>query len=396
MHGNKKVGIIIQRYGKEVNGGAETLCRDLAERMTDRYEVEVLTTKAIDYMTWKDEYKADEEEINGVKVRRFSVDRTRHRKAFNVINKIFMEGLLPRFMENRWLIAQGPVSKKLISYIEDHKDEYHAFVFMTYLYYPTVKGIQIAPEKSVVLPLAHDEPFLRMKIFDPVFMMPKAFLFETEEERDLVYRKYDSRHIRYKLGGAGVDVPSKVSGDDFKKKYGLSDYIIYAGRIDGGKNCPELFDFFLRYKKTHDNDLKLVLIGKAVIDIPDSPDIVSLGFVSEQDKFDGMAGAKLLVLPSKFESLSIVVLEALSLGRPVLVNGECEVLKGHCDKSGGGLYYTDYSGFEEGLSRLLEDSSLRDEMGAKGQKYVSERFNWKVICDNLSDMIEYAASDNLS
>ena len=389
---DKKVCFVVQRYGKEVNGGAETLCMDLAKRLTDRYEVDVVTTKAIDYMTWRDEYKADEEEINGVYVRRFSVDRTRHRKAFNVINRIFKEGFLPRFMENRWLIEQGPVSKKLISYLEEHKDDYYVFVFVTYLYYPTVKGIQVAPEKSVVLPLAHDEPFLRMKIFDPVFMSPKAFLFETEEERDLVWRKYNSKHIPYKLGGAGVEVPDKVSGDDFKKKYGLDNYIIYAGRIDDGKNCPELFDFFIKYKETHNDDLKLVLIGKTVIDIPKHPDIVSLGFVSEQDKFDGMAGAKLLVLPSKFESLSIVVLEAFSLGRPVLVNGECEVLKGHCDKSDGGFYYKDFEGFEDGLTKLLSDSSLRDEMGEMGRKYVNERFNWKVICDNLSDMIEYAGS----
>ena len=392
MGEKRKVCFVIQRYGKEVNGGAETLCRDLAERLTDRYDIEVLTTKAIDYMTWRDEYVTDEEVINNVKVRRFSVDRTRHRKAFNVINRVFKEGLLLGFMENRWLIEQGPVSKKLISFLEKHKDEYYAFVFMTYLYYPTVHGVLVAPEKSVVLPLAHDEPFLRMKIFDPVFTTPKAFLFETEEERDLVWKKFDSKHIPYKLGGAGVEVPDKVNGDDFKKKFGLDNYIIYAGRIDDGKNCPELFEFFIKHKETHNDDLKLVLIGKTVIDIPSHPDIIPLGFVSEQDKFDGMAGAKLLVLPSKFESLSIVVLEAFSLGKPVLVNGECEVLKGHCDKSGGGFYYKDYEEFETGLTKLISNPELCDEMGEKGRRYVDERFNWKVICDNLADMIEYAGS----
>ncbi|SDB18901.1 glycosyltransferase family 4 protein [Butyrivibrio sp. INlla16] len=394
MHGDKKkVCFVIQRYGKEVNGGAETLCRELAERLTDKYEVEVLTTKAIDYMTWKDEYSSDEEEICGVKVRRFSVSRLRHRKPFNLINRIFKEGLLPTFMENRWLISQGPVVPGLIDFIKEHKDDYRAFVFMTYLYYPTVKGLPEVAEKSVFLPLAHDEPFLRMKMFEPIFTKTKAFFFETQEERDLVFKKFKCDHIPYKFGGSGVEVPDKVCGDDFKKKYELENYIIYAGRIDDGKNCKELFEFFLKYKETHSDDLKLVLIGKAVIDIPEALDIVPLGFVSEQDKFDGMAGAKLLVLPSKFESLSIVVLEAFSLGKPVLVNGECEVLKGHCDKSGGGLYYTDYEGFEKGLTTLLSDPSLREEMGEKGKSYVNERFNWKVICDNLSEMIEYASEN---
>ena len=388
----KKICFVIQRYGKEVNGGAETLCRDLAERMAGRYDVDVLTTKAVDYMTWKNEYTADVEQINGVNVLRFSVSRQRIIKVFNGINKIFMMGLLPRFLENRWIIEQGPCVPALIDYIREHKEDYDAFVFVTYLYYPIVKGVPEVAEKSVVLPLAHDEPFLRMKVFDPVFLSPRAFLFETEEERDLVYNKYKNEHIPYKLGGAGVEVPDHVNGDDFKKKYGLDNYIIYAGRIDDGKNCKELFEFFLKYKKSHAGDLKLVLIGKPVIEIPDSPDIVPLGFVSEQDKFNGMAGAKLLVLPSKFESLSIVVLESFSLGRPVLVNGECEVLKGHCDKCGGGLYYVDYEGFELGLDALLGDDALRDEMGAKGKAYVAERFNWGVICDNLSELVELVSS----
>ncbi|WP_026499062.1 glycosyltransferase family 4 protein [Butyrivibrio sp. WCD2001] len=392
----KKICFVIQRYGTEVNGGAETLCKQLAERMTDRYEVHVLTTKAIDYMTWKDEYKADEEDINGVKVRRFSVKKCRNIRIFNAINWVFLHRMLSPALENRWITEQGPYVPELLDYIRDHKDDYEAFIFMTYLYYPIVKGISIVPEKSIVLPLAHDEPFLRMRIFDDVFKLPKAFLFETDEERDLVRRKYNNYHIPYRLGGAGVEVPDRVCGEDFKKKYGLDNYIIYAGRIDEGKNCKELFDFFLKYKKAHPDDLKLVLIGKPVIEIPNHPDIVPLGFVSEQDKFDGMAGSKFLVLPSKFESLSIVVLEAFSLGKPVLVNGECEVLKGHCDKCGGGFYYTNYYGFESKSLQLLRNPELRDEMGEKGKEYVNTRFRWNIICGKLAELIEYVDTDILN
>ncbi|WP_026664675.1 glycosyltransferase family 4 protein [Butyrivibrio sp. FC2001] len=387
----KKICFVIQRYGLEVNGGAETLCRELAERMCGRYDVEVLTTRAIDYMTWKDEYKSDEEIISGVKVRRFSVKKERHRKAFNAINRVFKMGLLPEFMEYRWLVEQGPYTPELIDYIRRNKDAYDVFIFVTYLYYPTVLGVSEVADKAIVLPLAHDEPFLRMKIFNPVFTSPRAFLFETEEERDLARSRFECTHIPYHLGGSGVEIPSAVCAEDFKTKYGLDNYIIYAGRIDDGKNCPELFEFFLRYKKENGGNLKLVLLGKSVIDIPDSEDIVSLGFVSEKDKFDGMAGAKLLVMPSKYESLSIVVLEAFSLGVPVLVNGECAVLKGHCDKSGGGLYYTSYDEFQAGLKKLVGDEKLMASMGQRGNVYVSERFNWNKICDNLAELIEMVA-----
>lgn len=392
----KKICFVIQRYGVEVNGGAETLCKQLAERMVDQYEVDVLTTKAVDYMTWKDEYTADEEMISGVRVRRFSVNKGRNIRIFNAVNWVFLHRILPPILENRWIIEQGPYTPELVDYIKQHKDDYSAFIFMTYLYYPTVKGIEEVAEKAIMLPLAHDEPFLRMKIFDPVFLKPKAFFFETDEERELVRRKYHNYQIPYRLGGAGVDVPERVCGEDFKKKYGISNYIIYAGRIDEGKNCKELFDFFLKYKQAHKDDLKLVLIGKAVIDIPKSEDIIPLGFVSEQDKFDGMAGAHFLVLPSKFESLSIVVLEAFSIGKPVLVNGECEVLKGHCDKCGGGFYYTNYYGFESKMLQLLRNPELRDEMGEKGKKYVNTRFRWSIICKKLAELIEYVDTDVLN
>ncbi|WP_408069558.1 glycosyltransferase family 4 protein [Butyrivibrio sp. JL13D10] len=387
----KKICFVIQRYGREVNGGAETLCRELAERMCSLYEVEVLTTKAVDYMTWKNEYKENDEMISGVHVRRFSVNKERHRTRFNIINRVFMEGLLPRALEGKWLIEQGPYVPSLTQYIREHKDDYAVFIFVTYLYYPTVVGIEEAPDKAIVLPLAHDEPFLKMKIFEPLFTKPRAFLFETEEERDLVRTRFQCENIPYLLGGSGVDAPEAVNGDAFKKKYGLDNYVIYAGRIDDGKNCPELFDFFLRFKKSHGGNLKLVLLGKTVIDIPKSEDIVALGFVSEQDKFEGIAGSAALIMPSKFESLSIVVLEAFSVGRPVIVNGECAVLKGHCDKCGGGFYYTDYDSFDEKLSNLLADKKLQSEMGERGKKYVSERFSWDRICANLAKLIELAS-----
>ncbi len=385
----RKICFTVQRYGVEVNGGAELLTRQLAERMAADYDVHVFTTKAIDYMTWADEYDNDEEVINGVTVHRFSVARTRSQNEFNTINGKFLTSGLSKEEEEQWLAAQGPYVPALIEAIRQSKDTYDVFIFCTYLYYTTVMGIREAAEKAIVLPFAHNEPFLRMKIYNPVFKSPAAFLFETEEERRLIRSRYNNYRIPFKFGGAGVDVPEDVSGDRFKAQYGIDDYIIYVGRIDEGKNCGELFDCFTRFKKEHPSGLKLVLLGKPVIKIPEDNDIVSLGFVSEQDKFDGIAGSKLLVLPSRFESLSIVVLEAFSLKIPVLVNSECEVLKGHCDRSGGGFYYKDYEEFGERLQCLLDDSDLRKTMGARGFEYAARSFNWNTIIRKLSALVEY-------
>ena len=384
----RKICYVVQRYGMEVNGGAELLCRQMAELMVPMYDVEVLTSKAIDYMSWKDEYDQDIEDINGVTVRRFSVEKERVRSEFDEINGRFLNGSMKRSEEQDWINKQGPYVPALINYIKAHKNDYDVFVFFTYLYYTTVMGVSAVSDKAIVIPFAHNEPYIRMKIFDQVFLKPKAFFFQTDEERQLIRERYNNYHIPFRFGGAGVTLPDNISGEDFKKKYHLNSYIIYVGRIDAGKNCKELFDFFIRYKESHPSDLKLVLLGKTVIDIPDREDIVKLGFVSEEDKFNGIAGAEFLVLPYKFESLSIVVLEAFSLQVPVLVNGNCEVLKGHCTRSEAGFYYKGYTGFEMQTTRLLNNKELNKKMGEKGKKYVHENFQWDIIRKKFSALIE--------
>ena len=154
----KKICLVVQRYGLEINGGAEQHCRMLAERMLPFYDVEVLTTKAVDYMTWADEYTEDLEVLNGVKVRRFSVVKTRDKETFDEVNYRFHNNMLKRSEEQEWMDKQGPYVPNMISYIREHKNDYEAFLFFTYLYYPTAMGIKEVYDKAIVFSLAHDEP----------------------------------------------------------------------------------------------------------------------------------------------------------------------------------------------------------------------------------------------
>lgn len=385
----RKICFVVQRYGLEVNGGAELHCRQLAEhlyRSGEDYDVSVLTTKAIDYMTWKDEYQGNEE-INGIHVLRFSVTKPRRQAEFDAINGEFFEGKLSREREHEWIEKQGPMVPGLIQFLKDHKDDYDVFIFFTYLYYPTVLGVKEVADKAIVIPTAHDEPFLKMKIFDDVFTKPMGFFFNTDEERTLIQNKYANQRILNDLGGVGVDLPERICPERFKKKYGLDRYMIYVGRIDEGKNCHVLFDYFREYKKRNNNDLKLVLAGKPVIPVPKDSDIISIGFVEDEDKFDGIAGAQLLVLPSEFESLSMVVLEAMSVNTAVLVNGKCPVLKGHCTKSNGALYYNNYYEFEGCINYYLSHEDVKNVMVQNAKQYVTENYQWDVIVNRLDTMI---------
>lgn len=383
-----KICFVVQRYGIEVNGGAELQCRLFAEHLSELYEVEVITTKAIDYMTWKDEYKDAEEVINGVLVRRFGVDKTRNSNRFNAINGKFLTRGLTTEEEQIWVNEQGPLSTALIEFIKEYKNDYKAFVFFTYLYYPTVMGMPEVADKAIFIPEAHDEPFMRMDIYKRLFYMPRAFFFNTEEEKTLVHKKFRNENIPSDIGGIGIDEPESIEPDVFKLKYGLKDYILYVGRIDEGKNCPVMFRYFREYKRRNNRDLKLVLIGKPVIRIPNDEDIIPLGFVDEQDKINGLAGAAMLILPSEYESLSMVVLEAMSVRTPVIVNGNCTVLKGHCIKSNGAFYYNNFFEFESEINYLLDHVEERDSMTYNAKRYVDCNYKWDAVINRLQRLIE--------
>lgn len=388
---DKKICLVVQRYGLEVNGGAELQCRQFAEQLTSQYkEVHVVTTKAIDYVTWENEYTADEEVINNVVVHRFKTAHPRNQKEFDEINGRFFRGeIFTREDENEWMEKQGPASPELLKYLEENYDTYDAFLFYTYLYYSTAMGLPLVADKAILIPEAHDDPFYRMHIFDDVFTKPKGIMFNTEEERSLIHKKYNNDYIPSELGGVGIELPEDINGDRFKEKYGLDKYIVYVGRIDVSKNCHMLFSYFSEYKKRNkDDNLKLVLMGKPVIEVPKDENIISLGFVDDQDKFDGIAGATALVLPSEFESLSMVVLEAMSVYTSVMVYGKCEVLKGHCTKSNGAFYFNNYFEFETQLNFLKRDSNELRIMLDNAYEYVQENYRWNIILDRLDSLIE--------
>lgn len=384
----KKIAIINQRYGVEVNGGSEYYTRVLAEKLADYYEIDVLTTKAKSYATWENEYECDEEIINKVKVKRF--ESVQKRKVWK---QKFLGKLITFFHINterisrRWVEAQGPVSPELIEYIRQNRDNYDCFIFVTYLYYPTVMGLPLVKDKAILIPTAHDEFCIYFKIYERLFGMAERLVYLTEEEKKFTEKMFDNGNAQSIVAAVGVDIPQDVSGERFRRKFGITgDYIIYAGRVDSNKGCGEMQKFFEKYvEDTGNPELKLVILGQKFMEIDEHNQICYLGFVSEEDKFDGISGAKVLWMPSQFESLSIAVLESMALYKPVIVNGKCEVLKGHCTKSGGGVCYEDYEQFLEGMNKLYSDEYA--EMCEKARAYICQNYSWDIIIQKVMEFV---------
>ncbi|HDT11499.1 MAG TPA: glycosyltransferase [bacterium] len=377
-----KIAFVVQRYGLEINGGAELHCRWVAEHMQKHWEVEVLTTRAFDYITWRNHYPKKDEIINGIKVKRFSVTKPRDPEKFGRIQNYILENEHKREDELKWLEEEGPLSPSLLKFIEDNQDAYDYFIFFSYRYYHSYWGIHTVPNKSILVPTAEHDPVIHLQMFKDLFRKPRAFIYNSHEEKHMINSLSQNDEIPGEIVGVGTIVPPEVHTVEVRKKFGLdSDYMIYIGRIDENKGCDMLFDYFIKFiNHTEDKkDVKLVLVGSSKLEIPDHPNIQALGFLSEEDKFSLLNGARILVMPSLYESLSMVTLEAWALQRPVLANANCEVLKGQCQRSNAGLFFEDYWDFREALTLLLSDKRLCRVMGKNGKKYYEENYTWDVI-----------------
>lgn len=388
----RRVALVVQRYGEDVTGGSESLARAVAERLTLVHDVVVFTTCARDYVTWRNELPDGDEVRNGVLVRRFRVEEERDLAAFNA----FAEPLYTRPCsdeeEAAFLRRQGPYVPRLVEELAAQKDRFAAVFFFTYLYYPTCEGLRVASDRAILVPTTHDEPPLRFRLYRDVFSRPRAFAFLTAPEEALVRQRFDLGQRPSVVAGVGVQVPSAPDVEGFRIRHEVErPYALYAGRIDAGKGCEEMLGFFEAYRRDHRGGVDLLLIGTLAMPEPRAPGVRYLGYLDEREKHAAMAGARAVVCPSPYESLSIVLLEGLGLGTPALANARSAVLEDHCRRSNAGLWYGDAAEFAEALDLLATEDGLRDALGAHGRAYVAANYGWDAVIAKYASLVDAVA-----
>ncbi len=388
--GKKRIAFVNQRYGEEVLGGSETYARKMAEALAEEgtFDVDVLTSKAVDFVTWEDYYEKDEEVVNGVTLRRFSIKSKRNRlvqRSSQILMHNF--GLHPRELEEKRLIARGPYLPSMIDYIIENKDKYDAFVFVTYMYYPAYFGAKEVYEKAFFVPTAHDEEPIYMNIFFDLFNKVKGIVYLTEEEKKFVNGHFENDAVPSRIIGMGIEIPEEDKSEELREKKGLPEnYIIYCGRIEESKGCKMLAEFIQKYNEENEDKVGLVLTGRGNMRIPEDENIKYLGFVSEEDKFAAMKGAKAICLPSEFESFSITLLEGMGCGKPALVNAKSEVLNAHMEKSGAGFAFNDYEEFKDSLKKILDEKTNK-ELGKKAAQYVNGKYSKEAVVKEFKEFI---------
>ena len=423
-----KIAFIVQRYGTEILGGSEYHCRLIAERLAPRHAVEVLTTCAADYITWKNEYPEGTDRIRGVTVRRFANAQTRDLDAFNRYSEWIFTSRHTRSDEMEWLRQQGPWCPALLEYLERNHQQFDVLIFFTYLYAPTVLGMRVAPEKSILVPTAHDEPAIRLDTYKELFSAAAGIAYNTEVERRFLTTHFSIRAIEEETVGCGVDLPQAhpyprdrspdessdssladegTADDDtavqdeasptfrphlahrgsiFRRRHRLhGPFLLYGGRIDPGKGCEELIEYFSTYVQ-EGGDASLVLMGVKLMPLPEEPFIRFAGRLSDQERLLALEAATVVVVPSPYESLSLLALESFAVGTPILANARSDVLVDHCQKSNAGLYYSDRDEFGECLRLLMADHRLRAALGRNGRAYVRRNYRWDVILSKYEKM----------
>jgi glycosyltransferase involved in cell wall biosynthesis len=382
-----KLAFVVQRYGTSIAGGSEAHCRELAQQLAAAHEITVLTTCATDYVTWANALPPGESRDGRVRVLRFPVRRRRRLKVFADISDEVFDGGAARAQQDEWFRENGPDAPALLEFLQAHRSQFDLVLFWTFRYAPSYFGVPLVAERAVLLPTAEEDPAISLDVLEEYFRKPAGYLFLTPEEASLVSARAGQSLEPSEIIGIGLE-PAEPADRAFLTQQQIpEEFILYLGRVDRNKGCHTLLEYFEGYAVSP-TAATLVLAGPATMDVPRHPRIRALGYVPDDLRRALLTYARVLVVPSRYESLSIVLLEAWNHDVPALVNAECRVLRGQVERANGGVAYRSAGEFREALDFLLSHPVEREAFGRQGRAFVEREYRWPIVVARVERLLQ--------
>jgi glycosyltransferase involved in cell wall biosynthesis len=399
-----KLAFVVQRYGADIAGGSEAHCREIALRLSGSipgvapatpHDITVLTTCARDYVTWANTYAPGESRDRNVRVVRFAVARPRRLKTFADLSDEVFDGGAPREKQDEWFRENGPDAPGLLEHLAARGGDYDLVLFWTFRYATSYFGLPRVARRAILVPTAEEDPAIRLEVLEEFFRKPAGYLFVTPEEETLVSARAGRPLKPSATIGIGIDpAPPRHTTERLSIEGIDGDYVLYLGRVDRNKGCHTLLEYFATYAASSPAAPMLLLAGPSTMQIPPQPRIRALGYVSNERRETLLANARALIVPSRYESLSIVLLEAWNHAVPALVNAECKVLEGQVRRASGGLTYRSAAEFHEALDCLVTSSGIRDRFGRQGLAYVEREYRWPTVLGRVEALLQQVDATN--
>lgn len=417
-----KLALVTPRYGAEITSGAELACRLLAEQLSQRHDVEVLTSAARDPYTWKNDYGEGADRIRGVLVRRFTVNQPHDANAFRQFADRILGAPRSRADEMEWVRRLGPSVPGLVEHLKRQNRSYDAIVFFSLIHWTTVHGLTVAPERSIVFPCVRLSPILRFAVWRDVLASARATGLVSSFERKLLHSYVGASTIRDELVGVGIDPTHRqayprhqqdpadepvvedeagVEHDDFgeqeddradrgipfRRRHRLyGPIVLYGGRVEPDNGCEEMLEYFDTYASS-DGDTALVLMGVKMMKVPDAPYLRHSGVLPDRERMVAYEAAEVTIAPSSDDPLALSVLESFAVGTPVLTSARNEAAVEHCRRARAGIYYGNRDEFVEGLRTLMTRHKLREQLGEAGRQYVRQYYRWDAVMGRFERLV---------
>lgn len=385
-----RIAFVPPRFGAGVVGGSESLSREIAIGLAARgWDVEVLTTCAVDHYTWANELPPGDTTENGVVVRRFETAHHLSRVTTEVQRAIEAGTPIDLDKQLNWLSGRFSVPD-LFQHLLMDGQSYDAVVFSPYLFWTTTVCMPVVGDRAVVIPCLHDENYARLDVIRPVLSDPKAVWFLSEPEHEVAHRlgPVAEHHV---VTGAGITPPTSYDPEGFRKRHGIErPFALYAGRREADKGWDWLQTTFADALAHGAPDMDLVTIGVGKVDIPARlrDRVIDLGFLEDEERDNALAAAEVYLQPSRMESFSRSVMEAWLAGTPVLAVEGGEVVSWHCRRSGGGLTFADARDLASALNEVFGTPGRAEDMARKGRDYVIREYSWPAVLDRMETDLE--------